>query len=86
MAHPIAVLSTESVSGSDKTSALGVVAALCEVAEQLVSTPQNIAARARAFRAARAAGACLTSGELGFHHRLAHLLGGRPLGSMVKRV
>jgi homogentisate 1,2-dioxygenase len=77
MAQSIGALSTDSLAGGQRASAMEAIRALLDAARQIVVSPQHGAAREQALRGCSLAGCALEAGRMGVHHRLAHLLGGR---------
>lgn len=75
LAHPVAVL-MEGPDDSIEKLALRAVRDAFFALEQLAEAPTSRSAREAAFRATAGCGAVLERGELGRHHRMAHLLGG----------
>ena len=77
MAHPVSALSTGALEAELATAAHEAAAAAYDAALQLLAAPESLPVRAAALRAAARCGAVLERAKLGFHHRAAHLLGGR---------
>jgi homogentisate 1,2-dioxygenase len=77
LAHPLSVLSVGTADPQLTEVALSAARDVVECIETLLQWPTNRRARERALRAAGAAANVLQQGQLGLHHRLAHLLGGR---------
>jgi homogentisate 1,2-dioxygenase len=71
LAHPISALSAGS------TGAGGAIAACTDALLRLLDHPDSPRSRRAAIDAVIAAGAVLEAGELGRHHEIAHVLGGR---------
>lgn len=75
LAHPVSALSTGKV--TDRSAALEAAALAFNSALQLIERPLHPEARMDAIRAAQLAGAVLRDNDMGAHHALAHVLGGR---------
>jgi maleylacetate reductase len=76
VAHVLSILSTDSITGEARTTAIAAAGTVLRTIEDLIAAPTSIEARASAQVAASACGGAFDLGKPGVQHALAHLLGG----------
>lgn len=77
LAHPVSALSRASAGSEDWDPALAAIRRLVGALTILVTKPEHRDGRWLAMRGTTAAARVLDNGELGTHHTVAHVLGGR---------